>query len=366
MNNIKKRIIHFVTPDGTGATRVAVDLALFQKAGDIFDPVIVFRRKKKALPETMERQLRNGGVEFRYVDNLRPKLRTISRIKAVCREYKPAIFIAHGSSEHIWGRKAAFAAGVPCVAHVEHNIEKYPLWRLWQSRRLARRTQATICVSGAVEAHARKIRIASANTKVVHNGIDIERYSKGGRVVLAGRSDTIVMAARFGAQKDHATLIRAVRRLAAGGWRGQLLLAGGGKEKYRAACQKLVAQLGVGAQVKFIGFAEDVPALLRSCRVAVLSTFYEGLPLVLAEAMAANCLVVASDAPGVRDILTDGETGYIFRIGDDEALANILARALRADDSIQRIADNGFRHASLNFSTQQMAAHYDALLTSII
>lgn len=354
--------MHFVTGGGSGATRVVVDLALAQQAGSEFEPLVLFRRKSNPLSATILRQLQESGMAFRMIEDCWLKSRTMMQIRSACMAFRPTIFIAHGYSEHLWGRKAAIAAGVPRIAHVEHNLERYVPWRRSLAARLAARTDATICVSGSVAERVREIGIASANTSVILNGTDVARYAAAGRVPLDARGRDIVMAARFARQKDHATLIRATRRLMDNGWTGRLILAGGGKAGHRRAAERLVARLGVGAQVDFRGFVEDMPTLLRSCRVAVLSTFYEGLPLSLTEAMAVHCVVVASDAPGVRDVITDGVTGRVFPLRDDARLAEIIDSILNNSGGFQDMADAGHARALDYFCTSRMARDYDAVL----
>lgn len=364
-NAPKTRVVHFVTGGGSGATRVAVDLALAQQAGGEFEPLLLLRRKKNPLSETIKKQLGEAGVDYRMIEDLWPKRRTISQIRAACAEFRPRVFLAHGNSEHLWGRKAAISAGVPRIVHVEQNMEKYSPWRRWQGARLAARTDATVAVSHDVAERLRKLGMASADTRVIFNAADIGRYAGGGRVPLGERGQDVVMTARFARQKDQGTLIRAARRLADAGWTGRLILAGGGKASHRKAAENLARRLGVGGRVDFRGFVEDVPALLRSCRAAVLSTFYEGLPLSLAEAMAACCVAVASDAPGVRDVIEDGKTGCLFPIGDDAALAEILGRILKHPGEFQRMADTGHARAVEGFSTRRMVECYDALLRDL-
>ena len=80
-------------------------------------------------------------------------------------------------------------------------------------------------------------------------------------------------------------------------------------------------------RVDFLGRVDPVP-LFHRCRAAVLSTHYEGLPLVLIEYMAAGCAAIGSMAPGVTDIITDNQNGWTFPAGDDAALARVLQRVL--------------------------------------
>jgi glycosyltransferase involved in cell wall biosynthesis len=173
------------------------------------------------------------------------------------------------------------------------------------------------------------------------------------------------MAARFARQKDHATLIRAVRKLVDSWWTGRLFLAGNGKGRIWKKCAKLVQRQGLGEYVCFLGFVNDMPELLSRCRVSVLSTHYEGLPLILAESMSAGCLVIASDAPGVSDIVTNNVNGHLFPIGDVECLFQLLKRAVDNPDGEQVFANKGREDVLEKFSKQRMAEKYNALCLAL-
>ncbi|PWS21349.1 glycosyltransferase, partial [Enterococcus faecium] len=79
-----------------------------------------------------------------------------------------------------------------------------------------------------------------------------------------------------------------------------------------------------GAQVSFLGQVADMPELLASQRIFVLSTHYEGMPLALVEAMAAGCACIGSDVVGVREVISHGRTGLLVPEGDAQALADAL------------------------------------------
>ncbi len=358
------KVIHFVTGGGSGATRVALDLALRQHADPCFAPLLVLRRKRQGLPAAMLTQIRDGHLPHAWVDDLWPKRRTVNQLVALCRQHQPHVFLAHGNSEHLWGRLAAREASVPVIIHVEHNVERYSWWRRVQARRLAANTTATVCVSRGVAESVRARKLGSVRVEVIHNGTDIARFAEP-IIPLQARAPDLVMAARFARQKDHATLIRATRRLVDTGWIGQLLLAGGGKSSHRRQAEKLVRRLGLTDRVIFLGVVDDMPELLHRCRVNVLSTRYEGLPLVLAEAMAAGCAVVASAATGVTDIVQDGINGWLAPSGDDAALAHALRAALDSSTA-QRRADQGRTDALQNFSQDRMVTSYNTLIRELI
>jgi len=355
---MKTRILHLVSGGGSGATRVALDLACAQQEGDVFAPLVAFRRRTACLPPEMEAQVAAAGLPIEWIEDLWPKFRLEAELSALCKRFNPQAFLAHGYSEHLWGRRAAIAAGVPAIIHIEHNFERYTPWRLPQVKKLAARTDLTIGVSNGVAERVKELGIAGNSVRAIPNGTDLSRFD-GTPMGLEERAPDIVMPARFARQKDHATLIRAAKRLAEGGWKGRLVLAGEGKESLRQAARRLARELGLETQVMFPGQVSDVPALLRTSRVMALSTHYEGFGLVLSEAMAAGCAVVASAAPGVTDVVRDGQNGWLFPIGDDESAAKVLAQALRGTNGAQSRADCGRADALTLFSRERMVADYE-------
>ena len=360
----KPRVIHFVTGGGSGATKVALELACGHLRTAHYEPLLVLRRKKVSLPAAMQSQIDTAGLRTAWVDSgLKP--RTLRQLAAVIANFKPQIFAAHGNSEHIWGRQAAFAAGVPVVLHVEQNCERYPFWRRWAAQKLAARTSATVCVSRGVADHVRTLGLAGSRLEIIHNGTETAGYAAGAPP-FASRSQDIVMVARFARQKDQPTLIRATKRLADAGWQGRLLLGGDGKAAHRRACSKLAASLGLSDRVDFPGRVTDAAALYHRCRAAVLSTHYEGLPLVLIDYMAAGCAVIGTEAPGVNDIIERGVNGWRFPPGDDQALAEVLTQVLAGGPAVEAVVARGQADAPARFGLGKMIGRYEELFGELL
>ncbi|HWA25469.1 MAG TPA: glycosyltransferase [Lacunisphaera sp.] len=358
------RVIHFVTGGGSGATKVALDVACGHLKSGRYEPLLVMRRKKAALPTTMQTQVDAAGLRHAWVDDW-PKWTTRRQLAALIADFKPQVFAAHGFSEHIWGRQAAFAAGVPVVLHIEQNCERYAFWRLWAARPLASRTTATVCVSQGVADHIRPKGLIGPRLEIVHNGADASRYAVGAPP-FSQRSQDIVMVARFARQKDQPTLIRAAKRLLDTGWTGRLLLGGDGKPSHRRACEKLVASLGLSHRVDFLGRVADAAPLYHRCRAAVLSTHYEGLPLVLIDYMAAGCGAIGSQASGVTDIIQPGQNGWLFPKGDDAALAAALRQVLAGGPVVEAIVARGQADAPSRFSVGRMIERYETLFAELL
>jgi len=358
------RVIHFVTGGGSGATRVALEVAAGHLRSGNYEPLLVLRRKKVPLPTAMEQRIAATGLRVAWVDE-GPKRTTRRQLGELIAEFRPDVFASHGFSEHIWGRQAAFAANVPAVIHIEHNCERYAFWRRWQARLLAAKTHATVCVSAGVAEHLKRLGLAGPRVEILHNGIDAARFAQGAPPFSA-RGQDILMAARFARQKDQPTLIRAARRLADAGWTGRLVLAGSGKVSHQRACRKLAQRLGLTDRVDFPGFISDSVLLYHRFRAAVLSTHYEGLPLVLIEYMAGGCGAVASTASGVTDIIEPEVNGWTFPIGDDAALAERLKRVLAGGPAVEAIVARGQADVPARFAMERMIARYESLFAELL
>lgn len=360
---VAPRVIHFVTGGGSGATKVAIDVACGHLRSGRYEPLLVLRRKRATLPASQQQQIAAAGLRTAWVDDW-PKWKTRRQLGALIAGFQPRVFAAHGFSEHIWGRQAAFAAGVPAVVHVEQNCERYAPWRLWAARPLTVRTTATVCVSQGVADHLGRLGLVGPRLEVIHNGSDPTRYAAGAPS-WASRGRDIVMVARFARQKDQPTLIRAARRLADTGWTGRLVLGGDGKASHRRACEKLAARLGLQDRVDFPGRVDAAPIYHR-CRAAVLATHYEGLPLVLLDYMAAGCAAVGSAAPGVPDIIQPGQTGWLFPPGDDAALADTLRLVLAGGPEVEAVVARAHAEVPPRFSVARMVERYETLFAELL
>lgn len=135
----------------------------------------------------------------------------------------------------------------------------------------------------------------------------------------------------------------------------RLKIAGDGP--YREALEKLVVDLGQSDAIEFLGFREDVPALLQEASMFVLSSNYEGLPAVIIEALGSNCPVVATDCfPAVRELLAD-LPGCVVTIRDAKALARGFLQSAAAP-----AIRTGLRERALNYSIDSAAQSHLAAM----
>ncbi|RFU48288.1 glycosyltransferase [Paraburkholderia sp. DHOC27] len=205
---------------------------------------------------------------------------------------------------------------------------------------------------------------------VLPNAIDIESIRERAALPVAstapdGASYIVSVARLDEIQKDHRTLLRAYAEL-----RNQhaiaehLVIVGDGA--YRDELQSLTQELGVAECVHFIGHQDNPYPTIANASVLVLSSKYEGMPMVLLEALALGKAIVATDCPtGPREILDDGKAGTLVPIGDTRALASALARLLTDDRWRTVSAANAVRRASyygIEESNRRLVACIEAML----
>ncbi len=356
------KVLHFVTGGFSGATQVAVDLCLAAQGDPRLQTLLVLRRKRHTSAARVE-ALRAQGLQVRVVSNWLHAL-TVWETRQIIRRWQPDVVFAHGFSDHIWGRQAAIAEGVPRIFHVEHNArERYTPRRLRQALALAAHTEASIGVSEGVRTSLIERGFAPQQCLAIPNGIALERFPDS---LLPARwqdrTSAILMASRFARQKDQATLIHALAQLRARGLAPALHLAGVGSERLQRQAQALVRRLGLQQQVHFLGNVTDLPRRLADTQVFVLSTRWEGMPLALVEAMAAGCACIGTDVVGVREVIEQGSTGLLVPPGDATALADALQRLLQQPALAQQLGHAARQRAFSAHGRDRMWQRYRELL----
>lgn len=162
----------------------------------------------------------------------------------------------------------------------------------------------------------------SGRVQTILNGADINKIREAGpvfreSVVPVACRFMLMQVAGFREAKDQDCVIRALKNLPSD---VHAVFVGDGVR--REICEKLADELGVRERTHFLGVRSDVPALLKSADVVVMSSHWEGFGLAAVEGMAAGKPVVASDVPGLAEVV--GGAGILFPKGDEKALAEII------------------------------------------
>jgi glycosyltransferase involved in cell wall biosynthesis len=200
--------------------------------------------------------------------------------------------------------------------------------------------------------------LRDGSIRSIPNGIPTPGHEESLRPANA---DFVVGAVgRFHSQKGFDVLIRAVAQLPG----AHLVLVGDGEE--RIALARLARDFGISDRVTLTGWTQAAAACLRSFDVLAIPSRYEGLPLVLLEAMVSGCTIVATGVGSILDALQDGETGLVVPVDDADALADALRR-LRNDPALRlRLGAAAAETARRQFTAAAMAAAYERLYEEIL
>jgi glycosyltransferase involved in cell wall biosynthesis len=171
-----------------------------------------------------------------------------------------------------------------------------------------------------------------------------------------------ILVARMHPQKQPELFVEAVRLAAAREPAVCGLVVGAGPDSSRVAA----AAARSGGAVRLLGERSDAVDLLAMADVVCLSSFAEGLPMVLLEAMALGRPIVATDVGGTSDAVVSGATGLLVRSGDVHGLADALLRLVRDARLRERLGRQARRRHAELFSADAMADRYALLLESIV
>jgi glycosyltransferase involved in cell wall biosynthesis len=197
-------------------------------------------------------------------------------------------------------------------------------------------------------------RARGLRTHVVPLGIDVDRFSRGTRV-LDGR--IVGNVARLAEQKGHRDLIAAAPRVLDRHPDVRFVVAGDGE--LRDELEQLARPLG--DRFAFLGERRDVPDLLASFDVFAFPSRFEGLCLAVIEAQAAGVPVVATPVGGIRETVVDGETGWLVPTHDVPALAERIGWCLEHADEARAVAQEAQRRVGERFRVERMVAETLAL-----
>lgn len=278
---------------------------------------------------------------------------------------------------HTWGVLYESALGgllakTPAVVFTSHG--NYPpmaqslLRRIKRHARLAlegrvlRRIDVTVPVSDAMKSEI-AARTPAARIETIHNGIEVLPLMEAPGRPLRDNVLRLVTVGRMAPVKNHALLLEAVAELRRD-LPVQIDIIGDGPE--RPAMEKLAHTLGIGAQIRFLGFRNDVHAYLAHADAFVITSDYEGISIAILEAMRAGLPVVATDVGGIRETVIDGETGIVVPPRSRPELVAAL-RTLATDTARRKaLGEAAYAYFKREFALDRMVTRYRELYTRLL
>lgn len=348
---------------GCGGGERYLELLLDRLDPARFSPIVICPE-----PGPFIEKMRAKGIKT-HVVHLAPLFNPLAliRLAAVLRREEVAILQTHGARANVYGRLAAWLAGVPCVVATVHNsIRNYQIGfiKRWvygaMYRLMLPRTDRIICVSDALLRDIlEECPNAAQLTTRVWNGIDpvvLTGFGNRDRVRkewCVGHGPVLLTVARLAEEKGHRFLIDALPGLLAE-WPSLVCLFVGDGE-CRESLRDLAKKKGVESSCRFVGPRNDVIDWYAAADVMVLPSLSEGFPFAVLEALAMSCPVVATVVNGVPEIITEGKTGLLVPPGDARALEAALRNMLRDRARASRMAKAGQKEVFARFTAAKMA-----------
>ena len=274
-------------------------------------------------------------------------------------EYKPDVVISHLWYANTISRIVSKFCGIKTHLAFEHNVydlvkTKKMFFIDWVLQRFSTKT---IAVSETVKESLIRHRIAHDRILVLPNGIDTSRYlnirdEKLRKQLNAKNEFVYIFIGRLIEQKGVNVLLEAFAKINL----GLLLIVGDGADKEKLL--NLVDKLELQKRVHFLGIRQDIPSLLAISDCFVLPSRYEGLPIVLIEAIVSGKAIIISDFESGKELITNGENGLIVPKENSEMLAQAMLK-LQEDHQLRARFKTQVLLDSQRFSIEY---HVDTLL----
>ena len=313
-----------------------------------FDPTrfnvsLVSLRKKDLSEETLE----SYGIDITYLHKSRFDPATLTALLKVVDRKQIDLLHLHGYGATTFGRLAGGLRRIPTILHEHANLTTTPWFQKIADRALEPLTDIAIAVSKSTADFVINARqIPPEKVKVVYLGAPLDEFSRprGAAEIAAARAELGIGPADFAVgtvtrlhdSKGNSYLVDAARLVLNERPQAKFFLVGEGP--LLESLQEQARGLGLGDRFVFAGFARDVARVVSAFDLSVFPSLWEGTPLTVFETLAMEKPIVATDADGLLDVLTDGQDAVIVPKRDARALAAAIVRMIDDPQTCARLA----------------------------
>ncbi|SFT88282.1 Glycosyltransferase involved in cell wall bisynthesis [Lishizhenia tianjinensis] len=335
--------------------------------------------------------LQQYGVEPQIITSLQrnPNYKSdreaYKEIKQIIKEFQPDIVHTHASKAGALGRKAAHACKVPVIVHTFHGHVFHSYFgkfktKLFQQieRNLAKKSSQIIAIS-PLQKHelTTEYKICSPDkTSVIPLGFDLAKFQlnlEGNRTRIREQYNitqeevALAIVGRLAPIKDHDFFLDAIEELAQRTTRKfKVFIVGDGSEYSAIHARVQYLKAKYGCEIIMTSWIKDIAEFNAGMDVICLSSKNEGTPVSLIEAQATNLPVLSTDVGGVRDIVLDGETGFIVEKGNLETYTEKLRLLIENDELRISMGQKGYPHVSEKFHYSRLVKDMERLYKQLL
>ncbi len=281
----------------------------------------------------------------------------------IVKKEKPKVIHSHMFHANLLSRIVWIFVKDIKVINTVHGEEEFLGKRRWVYRGLNCMSEITVCCGKTLAEQAQKMQcISKGKLKVIYNGLDTDQYKKNDKIKDTLRSEfklkdsdfVWISVGRLYPVKNQNYLIQEFTRLYSRFSNARLLLVGDGPDKDKL--MKHVNKFGMDKAIIFTGKRNDISTFLNIADAFVLSSIHEGLPLCLQEASSIGLPLVATDVGGCREIVIDGENGFLCKSEEIGGLCKCMEKVMELDlDERTRMSAKSREIAIENFEMDTIA-----------
>lgn len=363
-----KKILHIIETTGPGgAENVLINLAT--KLDNNRFCSIVCLKGYGWLKDQLEEQRvetfvikEKGAFDFNF----------LLKLWLLVRREKISLIHAHEFLMNFYSSIVGTMSSLPVVTTVHGRYYYWEKARRRMAMRFSAKHSQMVTVSRELSGFLEeKVGIPSRSLRTIYNGISVGIYSHKrdniSKMTLPGMSSKTKIVGTVGnlyPVKGQIHLLRAIPLILQECPDVIFLFAGRGQ--LEETLKSEAADLGIRDHVRFLGFVSDVPGLLNVLDVFTLPSLVECFPLSVLEAMAHAVPPVVTDVGGNREIIKEGETGYIVPPANPKALAENIIRLLKDKELAKSMGERASEEVQRKFSLETMLSQYEGLYNSLI
>ncbi len=321
-------------------------------------------------PEALEDKLKAHGIEYVSLNMRRGVAdpRVLFRLAALLRRWRPQVLHCHMVHANLLGRLVQLLVSIPVVVSTAHSINEGGRLREWLYRLTDPLTSITTNISqAAVDRYIEVGAVPRGRIRFIPNGLDLETFRSNPELRQEMRRKLQLLepfvwlaVGRFDEAKDYPTMLRAFARATEGMHPSVLLLVGG--DGLEEKMSPLVRQLGLESSVRFLGVRDDIPLLMKAADGYLMSSAWEGMPMVLLEAAATGLPIVTTDVGGNREVVQDEVSGFVVKPGDPDGLAQAIQRMKELPEAERkRMGEEGRQLVEQRFGLRAVVDQWESL-----
>lgn len=290
----------------------------------------------------------------------------------IFREKRPDIVHAYMFSANSYGRVAAILTRAPVIIASERSLPEIDKdksrHQIFIDKLFSSFSHGIICNSYiAAETLATKYSFNAQKVFTVHNGIDTSLYleeSSKNQKKLAQK--VVGTVGSLAVAKNHRLFLDMAKNIIDKSDNKDIKFLILGNGTLRDELERHAKHLGIKDKIVFAGERNDIPELLQSMDIFVMTSLYEGMSNAVMEAMAAGLPVVATDVGGNGELVIDGETGFLCPSNDAEALAERVASLIHNERERSRMGENGKKRIKNEFGIRKMIKKTESIYIKLL